>query len=262
MVELGALRFTTLVGVPGRRYSSRVDAGLRKEDLQSIPMQKATERIRILLAAGQAILREGLRHVLELEPDLEIAAETGDGREVFRLIAETGPDIAIVDLRLSGIPGLELLEGLSATDRNPRILVLATADDGMIAERAFELGAGGVVLKESAANVLIEGIRKVIEGKYWVGDRAVETPPKGRKEFPWLAEAEPRPRTYGLTKRELEIVAVVVAGYTNKEIARKLAISEDTVKHHVTNIFDKLGVYNRLELTLFAIHKGLVGRRQ
>jgi two-component system nitrate/nitrite response regulator NarL len=225
-------------------------------------MQKATERIRILLAEGQAILREGLRHVLELEPDLEIAAETGDGREVFRLMAETSPDVAIVDLRLPGIPGLELLEGLSAGDTNPRILVLATADDKMISENAFNLGARGVVLKESAANVLIQGIRGVIEGKYWIGDRASETPPQGLKDFPWLAETEPRPRTFGLTKRELEIVATVAAGYTNKEIARKLVISEDTVKHHVTNIFDKLGVYNRLELTLFAIHHGLAGRRQ
>jgi two-component system nitrate/nitrite response regulator NarL len=102
----------------------------------------------------------------------------------------------------------------------------------------------------------------VIEGKYWIGDRASETPPQGLKDFPWLAETEPRPRTFGLTKRELEIVATVAAGYTNKEIARKLVISEDTVKHHVTNIFDKLGVYNRLELTLFAIHHGLAGRRQ
>jgi two-component system nitrate/nitrite response regulator NarL len=225
-------------------------------------MQRATERIRILLAEGQAILREGLRHVLELEPDLEIAAETGDGREVFRLMAETSPDVAVVDLRLPGIPGLELLEGLTAGDNNPRILVLATADDRGIAENAFHLGARGVVLKESAANVLIQGIRGVIEGRYWIGDRASEAPPRGLKDFPWLAETEPRPRTFGLTKRELEIVAVVVAGYTNKEIARKLAISEDTVKHHVTNIFDKLGVYNRLELTLFAIHNGLVGRRQ
>ena len=225
-------------------------------------MQRAIERIRILLAEGQAILREGLRHVLELEPDLEIAAETGDGREVFRLMAETSPDVAVVDLRLPGIPGLELLEGLTTGDNNPRILVLATADDKVIAENAFTLGARGVVLKESAANVLIQGIRGVIEGKYWIGDRASETLPRGLKDFPWLAEKEPRPRTFGLTKRELEIVAAVVAGYTNKEIARKLVISEDTVKHHVTNIFDKLGVFNRLELTLFAIHNGLVGRRQ
>ena len=135
-------------------------------------MQRATERIRILLAEGQAILREGLRHVLELEPDLEIAAETGDGREVFRLMAETSPDVAVVDLRLPGIPGLELLEGLTAGDNNPRILVLATADDRGIAENAFHLGARGVVLKESAANVLIQGIRGVIEGRYWIGDRA------------------------------------------------------------------------------------------
>jgi two-component system nitrate/nitrite response regulator NarL len=225
-------------------------------------MQKTTEHIRILLAESQAILREGLRHRLELEPDLEIAGETGDGSELSRLVAETRPDVAVVDVRLPGISGLEVLDGLAGTNEKLRILLLATADDKEIVSEAFRLGARGVVLKESASKVLIQGIRSVIEGAFWIVDQAAENPGLGPWDFPRLTETEPPPRTFGLTKRELEIVASVVAGYSNKEIAKKFVISEDTVKHHVTNIFDKLGVYNRLELALFAIHNGLVGRRQ
>jgi two-component system, NarL family, nitrate/nitrite response regulator NarL len=225
-------------------------------------MHKASQQIRILLAESQAILREGLRHLLELEPDLEVVGETGDGGELARLVAETRPDVAIVDLRLPDIPGLPIPGDLAGTDRKVRILVLATADDREIVTEAFRLGACGVVLKESAADVLIRGIRGVMEGEYWVVDMATENPGQGLRDFPRMTETEPRPRTFGLTKRELEIVASVVAGYSNKEIAKRFVISEDTVKHHVTNIFDKLGVYNRLELALFAIHNGLVGRRQ
>ena len=225
-------------------------------------MHTASQQIRILLAESQAILREGLRHLLELEPDLEVVGETGDGGELARLVAETRPDVAIVDLRLPDVPGLPILGDLAGTDRKVRILVLATADDREIVTEAFRLGARGVVLKESAADVLIRGIRGVMEGEYWVVDLATESPGQGLRDFPRLTETDPHPRTFGLTKRELEIVASVVAGYSNKEIAKRFVISEDTVKHHVTNIFDKLGVYNRLELALFAIHNGLVGRRQ
>jgi two-component system, NarL family, nitrate/nitrite response regulator NarL len=225
-------------------------------------MQETTQRIRILLAESQAILREGLRHLLEFEPDLEIAGETGDGSELPRLAADTKPDVAVVDLHLPGIAGLEVLGCLAGTNEKLRILLLATTDDKEIVSEAFRLGARGVVLKESASKVLIQGIRGVIGGAYWIVDQAAETPGEGLLDFPRQVETEPRPKTFGLTKRELEIVAAVVAGYSNKEIARKFLISEDTVKHHVTNVFDKLGVYNRLELALFAIHKGLVGRQQ
>jgi two-component system, NarL family, nitrate/nitrite response regulator NarL len=225
-------------------------------------MHKATQRIRVLLAESQAILREGLRHRLELEPDLEIAGETGDGHGLPGLVAESRPDVAVVDLRLPGIPGLEVLGDLAGTDEKIRIIVLATADDEEIVSEAFRLGVRGVVLKESASKVLIQGIRSVIEGAFWIIDKAAGTPGLGLRDFPQQTETEPRPRTFGLTKRELEIVAAVVAGYSNKEIAKKFLISEDTVKHHVTNVFDKLGVYNRLELALFAIHNGLVGQRQ
>lgn len=227
-----------------------------------LPMCKATQRIRILLAEGQAILREGLRHLLELEPDLEIAGETGNGNELPRLAAETRADVVVVDLHLPGTPVLEALADPGGTGDKLRTIVLATAEDKEIVNEAFRLGARGVVLKESASKMLIQGIRCVIGGAYWVVDEAAETPSQGLRDFPRQTEPELCPRTYGLTKRELEIVTTVVAGYSNKEIAKKFLISEDTVKHHVTNVFDKLGVYNRLELALFAIHNGLVGRRQ
>src|SRR5512135_2779412 len=124
-------------------------------------MHKATQRIRVLLAESQAILREGLRHRLELEPDLEIAGETGDGHGLPGLVAESRPDVAVVDLRLPGIPGLEVLGDLAGTDEKLRIIVLATADDKEIVSEALRLGARGVVLKESASKVLIQGIRSV-----------------------------------------------------------------------------------------------------
>lgn len=199
---------------------------------------------------------------MELEPDLRVTGETGDGREVLGLIAETKPEVAVIDLRLSGSSGLELLGDIARADKNIRIVVLATVDDKEVIREVFRLGARGVVLRESAAKVLIQSIRGVIEGKYWVGERLVEALDQELQGFLQPAGEDLRPRTFGLTKRELEVVATVVSGYSNREIAKRLMISEDTVKHHVTNIFDKLGVYNRLELALFAIHHGLVGRRQ
>ncbi len=225
-------------------------------------MHESIQRIRIVLAESQAILREGLRHLLELEPDLEIAGETGDGTGLLSLVAELRPDVAVIDLRLPGMSSLEMLSDLAGTDENLRMLVLATVDDKMAVSDAFSRGARGVVLKESASKVLIEGIRRVVEGAYWMVDQATDSPNLEMRDFPRLTEEEPSPRTFGLTKRELEIVTSMVAGYSNKEIAKRFLISEDTVKHHVTNVYDKLGVYNRLELALFAIHNGLVGRRQ
>ncbi len=257
-----SLLFSVTVGVPGKRSPYDVEAGVRRSHLHDISMQRAPQRIRILLAESQAILRDGLRHLLELEPDLEVAGETGNGGDLLSLIAETRPDVAVVDLRLPDLPGLQLLRDLAGGEKKLPILVLATADDKEIVAEAFRFGTRGVVLKESAANVLIQGIRGVIGGGFWVIDHATETPDQALRDFPRLTEPESRPRTFGLTKREFEIVASIVSGYSNKEIAKKFLISEDTVKHHVTNVFDKLGVYNRLELALFAIHNGLVSRRQ
>ena len=226
---------------------------------RNLIMKKGGPGFRILLAAREIILLRGLRKLLELEPDIRVVSETQDGREVARLAAETMPDIAIIDLRMIGIPGLEVLRRVMAADRLARVLLLASVDDKEEIAEGFRIGARAVVLKESSTKVLIRGIHSVIDGKYWVGDRAFTDPCKGLNRLTNPSKAGPRPKTFGLTKRELEVVSAVVSGHSNKEIARKFSISEDTVKHHVTNIFDKVGVYNRLELALFAIHNGIVG---
>ncbi len=222
-------------------------------------MKKGGPGIRVLLAAREAILLRGLRNLLELEPDMHIVGETLDGRDVARLASGATPDIVIIDLRMNGIPGLEVLRRVMAVDRLARVILLASIDDKEEIAEGFRIGARAVVLKESSTKVLISGIHCVIDGKYWVGDRSFTDPRKGLSRLPSLSKADPRPKNFGLTKRELEVVSAVVSGHSNKEIARKFLISEDTVKHHVTNIFDKVGVYNRLELALFAIHHGIVG---
>ncbi len=134
--------------------------------------------------------------------------------------------------------------------------MLSGALEGEEIIAAFELGARGVVLKDAATAALFSSIRAVMTGEYWIG----------RKSFAHLAEALKHhrraatitPKNYGLTPREMEVLRAAVGGLSNKEIAQELSISEQTVKHHITSIFDKLGVYNRLELTLFALHHKLV----
>jgi DNA-binding NarL/FixJ family response regulator len=224
-------------------------------------MQKSDRRIRIILAGGEPVLREGLRNLLQLEPDLRIAGITSDSLEVIGLVAQTRPDVVIVDLGPQGIPGLGILQTLLAADKNVRVLMLGTADAREEMAEAFRLGARGVVLKEYATKALVLGIRSVVEGRFWVGQEAVANPSKKLRGLGDPSKAGSPPRTFGLTRRELEVVSAIVAGHSNKDIARRFRISEDTVKHHVTNIFDKVGVFNRLELALFAIHHSLIGGR-
>jgi two-component system, NarL family, nitrate/nitrite response regulator NarL len=124
---------------------------------------------------------------------------------------------------------------------------------------AFELGARGLVMKDAATSMLFKCIRTVTAGQYWVGRQGVSNLVQTLKQYKSAAKSA-RPKNYGLTPREFEVIKAVVSGYPNKEIAGQLSISEQTVKHHVTSIFDKLGVYNRLELTLFVFHHGIVDK--
>ena len=226
-----------------------------------VPMKKSRGRIRVILAESSPIMCEGLRDLLAQEPDIRIAGTAVDGHEALRLLARTRPHVMIVDLGLQGVSGLEVLQRLQAEDKNTHVLVLAAARENQEIAEALRLGARGFVLREYPFKTLVLGIRNVAEGRYWAGQEAVAKP--GRKlrglgELPPAGSTQP---IFGLTKRELEIVSAIVSGHSNKEIARICRISEDTVKHHVTNIFDKVGVYNRLELALSAIHHGLVGGR-
>ena len=215
--------------------------------------------VRIVIADDHPIFRDGLRRLLESEPDLKVLGEAADGAEAVKLARQLKPDILLLDLAMPKHPGLEALRDLNAAgSANPVrvILLTAAAEKGQIVE-ALQLGARGVVLKDSATQLLLKAIHTVMAGEYWVGRESVSNLVQYLRTLMQSSSDEARQRKFGLTPRELEIVSAVVAGYSNKEIAEYFKISEDTVKHHLSNIFDKLGVSTRLELALFAVNQAL-----
>jgi two-component system nitrate/nitrite response regulator NarL len=222
-------------------------------------MDKRTHAIRIVIADDHPIFRDGLRRLLESEPDLKVVGEACDGAEAVKLARQLKPEILLLDLAMPRHPGLEALREMSAgTGPNPVrvILLTAAAEKNQIVE-ALQLGARGVVLKDSATQLLLKSIHTVMAGEYWVGRESVSNLVQYLRTLVQSSGEEARQKKFGLTPRELEIVSAVVAGYSNKEIAEYFKISEDTVKHHLSNIFDKLGVSTRLELALFAVNQSL-----
>jgi len=214
---------------------------------------------RILIADDHPIFRDGLRRLLETEPDLKVIGEACDGAEAVKLAKQLKPDILLLDLAMPRHPGLEALREMSsASNQNAVrvILLTAGAEKAQIVE-ALQLGARGVVLKDSATQLLLKAIHTVIAGEYWVGRESVSNLVQYLRTLVQSSGEEARQKKFGLTPRELEIVSAVVAGYSNKETAEYFKISEDTVKHHLSNIFDKLGVSTRLELALFAVNQSL-----
>jgi two-component system, NarL family, nitrate/nitrite response regulator NarL len=155
-------------------------------------------------------------------------------------------------------PGLEALRDLSNGGANSvRVILLTAAAEKKEIVEALQLGARGVVLKDSATQLLLKAIHTVMAGEYWVGRESVSNLVLYLRTLVQSSGDEARQKKFGLTPRELEIVSAVVAGFANKEIAEYFKISEDTVKHHLSNIFDKLGVSTRLELALFAVNQSL-----
>src|ERR1700685_2433685 len=214
---------------------------------------------RILIADDHPIFRDGLRRLLETEPDLKVIGEACDGAEAVRLAKQLKPDILLLDLAMPRHPGLEALREMSsASNQNAvrGILLTAAGEKNQIVE-ALQQGARGVVLKDSATQLLLKAIHTVMAGEYWVGRESVSNLVQYLRTLVQSSGEEARQKKFGLTPRELEIVAAVVAGYSNKETAEYFKISEDTVKHHLSNIFDKLGVSTRLELALFAVNQSL-----
>lgn len=222
-------------------------------------MDKNAPAVRILIADDHPIFREGLRTLLHAEPDLKVVGEASDGRQAINLVRQLKPDILLLDLAMPNMPGLEALRELTESQVPVRTILLTAAIETRQIVEAVQLGARGVVLKDAATEVLMKSIRTVMADQFWVGRERVTDMVQTLRHLQPAGLARPA-TTYGLTPRETEIVSAIVSGMTNRDIAQRYSISEATVKHHLTSIFDKLGVSNRLELALFAINKGLAAK--
>lgn len=218
------------------------------------------ELVRILLIDDHDIMRQGLRMLVESEPDFRVVGEARDGATARLLAASEQPDLIVLDLDLGGESGLDLIPDLLAAAPAVRILVLTGLRDTEAHRQAFHLGATGLVEKESAAEVLVKAIRKVRAGEVWL-DRATTARVFAEMARSKLAaESDPEvAKIASLSGREREVIALIGEGLNNKRIAERLGISETTVRHHLTSIFAKLAVHDRLELLVYAYRHGVAG---
>ena len=213
--------------------------------------------IKLLVADDHAIFREGLRKLLEVAGDISIVGEASNGVECLKKLMKLRPDVLLLDLRMPEKDGLGVLEEINSESLLTRTIVLTAAEDDRDIIRAMRLGARGIVLKQSASDVLVKSIRKVHEGEIWLDNRITA---EVIHAFKKLAESGQRREKSLLSDREMEIVQLVAQGFRNREIGERLFISEQTVKNHIHNIFDKIGVSDRLELALYAIRHQLIVR--
>lgn len=210
--------------------------------------------IRIVIAGEHAIFRHGLRRLLEAER-FAIVGETGDASAAASLVKKFEPDVLLLGFTTSGGPAMDALGELAGSGSTVRTIVLTDRVDTPEVMSALQLGVRGVVPKDSSPEVLFKSITSVLAGHFWLGpEQFSEAVPGLRK----IEAARRRSKAFGLTRRELEILRAVVAGYTNKEIAERSSISENTVKSHLTHIFNKSGASSRVELALFAAHHRLL----
>jgi len=208
------------------------------------------QQIRVLVVEHKTILREGIGHLLHAEDDLTVAGMAEDGVTGLSMARELHPDVMVLELDLPKMSGLRVLELLDPASTSVRTLLFGASITANTAIEALELGARGVLAHDCSATALFKSIRSVAKGEYWV-ERALV----GALARQVRLSSKP----FGLTQREREVLSLVVLGYSNKEIAARCRVSSDTIKHHVTSIFDKTGASTRVELAVFALHHGLAG---
>jgi len=218
----------------------------------------ATKPIRILLVDDHAVVRAGLRLIIQSRTGMTIVGEAGNRDDALSLADSEHPDIILLDLDLGGDSGMALIADLIAAACEARIIILTGLRDPESHRQAVLLGAMGIVKKEKAAEVLISAIERVHAGEAWLDPSLMAgvltemtRSSRGKKTDP---EAD---KIAALTNREREVIALVGEGIKSKEIAGRLFISETTVRHHLTSIFDKLGVADRVELLIYAYRHGL-----
>jgi two-component system nitrate/nitrite response regulator NarL len=223
---------------------------------KSSPTATGVSNIRIVVADDHPVVRFGVRNMLQSEPGFEVVGEDGD--DAITQTLELEPDILLLDVAMPRLPGLEAMRAIMAKSPRVKIVLLTSTITVQQIIEALQIGARGIVLKDSVVGDLGQALRAVTTGDYWIGGQRVVNLLKALQELQAQAAAVPERKTYGLTPRELEVVSCIVEGCSNRDIAKQFTISEETVKRHLSNVFDKTGVSTRLELALFAIAHKLV----
>jgi DNA-binding NarL/FixJ family response regulator len=224
----------------------------------SRPVSTLSGTIRIVVADDHPVVLFGVKNMLANDEGFEVVGEAEDGDTAITQTLELEPDILLLDLHMPRLPGLEALKAIMTKSPRVKIILLTSTISTQQVIEALQIGARGIVLKDAVAGDLSNALRAVLGGDYWIGGERVANLIKALHELNQKAAAVPERKTYGLTPRELEVVTCIVEGCSNKDIARQFKISEETVKRHLSNVFDKTGVSTRLELALFAIAHKLV----
>lgn len=210
--------------------------------------------IRVAVVEDQALVREGIQRLLALEPEIAVVASAEDGEQALEAVAAASPDVVLLDMRLPGMSGLEVIRRLAERGQLPPTIILTTFDDDDIVLEGVRAGARGYLLKDVSLAELVDAIRVVAAGGTAIRPvvservlRGLETMPA---DFPRLDSPD------ALTERELEVLRLMTGGYSNREISRALRVAEGTVKNHVSSILSKLGVRDRTRAVLQAVRAG------
>jgi len=210
--------------------------------------------IRVVLADDHAILREGVKLLLEAEPDIKVVGQASDGLEAVRLADELKPDLVLMDIQMPGVDGMEACERIARVAPAVRTLVLSQTDSEHHLVRVLQAGALGYVLKQSAAEELVDAVRTVMKGHVYLTPQMASS----FVQMHFRKENEKQSRSRLLTPREEEVLKGIVEGLTNQEIADRLTVSIKTVQTHRGNIMEKLDLHDRVDLVKYAIKSGLV----
>lgn len=209
------------------------------------------EQIQVVIVDDHVMVREGIKQLLEMDGDIKVIGEAGDGEEGIKIIEKTDPDVILLDVNMPKMNGLEMLQKLKETGIPRKVLILTIHNEVEYLLKAVEIGVNGYVLKDSELAVLRKAIFSVHHGENYIQPSLAPLLMKRMQEnTSEVAE--------GLTKREMEVLKLIAEGMYNKEIAEKLMISEKTVKNHVSNIFRKINVSDRTQAAVYAIKNGFV----
>lgn len=208
--------------------------------------------MRVMIADDHGIVRSGITLLLERQPDIDVIGEAGDGAEALKFAIEHKPDVAILDISMPKLTGLQVAREIKQQAPEVNVLMLSMHDDERYLYEALRVGAGGYVLKRAADQDLVRAVRAVNDGEPFLTDDAQRSLVKA-----WMESGE-EPRRDKLTNRELEVVKLIAEANTNKQIAEVLGLSEKTVESHRSNILNKLGMSDRVELVRYAVRRGLI----